>query len=115
VNAAEPALRTSETNSGEPATLPEPRTSATKNGEPMAFERQAVSIYAAINGYLNGVAVERVPEFEEKLLAFLDANAPEIAESIKRAQDIAPQTEEELKTQLKKFTESHQDLFANNK
>ena len=86
-----------------------------KNGEPMAFERQAVSIYAAINGYLNGVAVERVPEFEEKLLAFLDANAPEIAESIKRAQDIAPQTEEELKTQLKKFTESHQDLFANNK
>src|SRR3989339_27453 len=57
-----------------------------KNGEPMAFERQAVSIYAAINAYLNGVAVERVPEFEEKLLAFLDANAPEIAESIKRAQ-----------------------------
>jgi len=86
-----------------------------KNGEPMAFERQAVSIFAAVNGYLAKVAVERVPEFEEKLLAFLDANAPEIMESIRRAQDIAPQTEAELKTQLKKFTESHLDLFANGK
>ena len=86
-----------------------------KNGEPMAFELQAISIFAAVNGYLANVAVERVPEFEEKFLAFLDANAPEIAESIKRAHDIAPQTEEELKTQLKKFTDSHPDLFTNNK
>ena len=29
-----------------------------------------------------------------------------------RAKDIAPQTEEELKVQLKKFEETHPDLFS---
>jgi len=86
-----------------------------KNGEPMPFERQSVSIYAAVNSYLQKVAVEKVPEFEEKLLAFLDANAPEVLESIQRSRDIVEQTEEELKTQLRKFTDSHPDLFENNK
>src|SRR3990167_5026299 len=82
-----------------------------KNGNPMAFERQAVVIYAAVNGYLEKVAVNRVGEFEEKFLNFLDSSAPEVLESIAKAKDIVAQTEEELKTQLKKFEETHPDLF----
>jgi F-type H+/Na+-transporting ATPase subunit alpha len=84
-----------------------------KNGSPMAFERQTVSIYAAVNGYLGGVPVERVPEFEEKFLTFLDASAPAVLESIARSRDLATQTEEELKVQLKKFQETHPDLVGN--
>jgi F-type H+-transporting ATPase subunit alpha len=83
-----------------------------KNGQPMAFERQAIIIYAAVNNYLSEVRVDRVPEYEEKLLAFLDSSAPSVAESIARARDIAPQTEEELKVQLNKFRETHPDLFV---
>ena len=82
-----------------------------KNGAPMAFERQAVVIYAAINGYLEKVAVERVPEFEEKLLAFLDSNAPKLLQSVESVRDLTPQIEEELKTQLGKFQETHAMLF----
>lgn len=78
-----------------------------KNGQPMAFERQAVAIYASVNGYLSGVPVDKVPEFEEKFLAHLDAERPEVLESIARARDIAAQTEEELKEQLQKFTKIH--------
>jgi len=83
-----------------------------KNGAPMAFERAAVVIYAAVNGYLERVPVAKVGEFEEKFLTFLDSSAPTILESIARARDLAAQTEEELKTQLKKFEETHPALYA---
>ena len=82
-----------------------------KNAAPMPFERQAVVIYAAVNGYLEKVPVARVGEFEEKFLAFLESSAKEVFESIAKAKDIASQTEEELKLQLKKFEETHPDLF----
>lgn len=81
-----------------------------KGSAPMGFERQAVVIYAAVNGYLAKVPLERVSEFEEKLLAFLDANAPAVLESVARAKEMASQTEEELKVQLNKFVDTHPDL-----
>jgi len=83
-----------------------------KNGAPMGFERQAVVLYAAVGGYLAKVAVARVPEFEEKLLAFLDANAPQVLESIAREKNITEQIEQELKTQLHALVETHPDLFT---
>ncbi len=83
-----------------------------RNGQPMAFERQAVIIYSAVNGYLAKVPVDRVPEFEEKFLAYLDSSAPAVLESIARARELAQQTEEELKSQLHKFMDTHPDLFA---
>jgi len=78
-----------------------------KNGQPLPFEHQAIVIYSAVNGYLEAVPVERVPEYEGKLLDFLSAQAPAIAQSIARARDIAPQTEAELKLQLEKFAQTH--------
>ena len=78
-----------------------------KNGNPLPFERQAVAIYAAVNGYLADVAVAKVPEFEEKFLNFLEAERPEVLGNIASARDIAAQTEEELKIQLAKFVETH--------
>ncbi len=78
-----------------------------KNGEPLPFERQAVVIYAAVNGYLAKVPVEKVPEFEAKFLAHLDAERPEVLSSIAKARDMVNQTEAEIKTQLEKFISLH--------
>ncbi len=83
-----------------------------KNGEPMPFEQQAVSIYTAVNGYLAKVPVAKVNEYEAKMLAFLQAEAPAVLESIARARDMVSQTEAELKEQLNAFKESHPDLFV---
>ena len=83
-----------------------------KNGHPMGFERQAVVLYAAVGGYLAKVAVARVPGFEEKLRAFLDANAPQVLESIAREKNVTEQIEQELKTQLHALVETHPDLFT---
>jgi F-type H+-transporting ATPase subunit alpha len=82
-----------------------------KNGAPMSFAQQAVVIYAAVHGYLARVAVARAGEYEQKLLAFLEAEAPAVFESIMRSRDLAAQTEEELKVQLKKFEDTHPDLY----
>jgi len=82
-----------------------------KNAWPLAFYEQAIIIYAAVNGYLAKVAVERVGEYESKLLAFLESNGKEILESIERSRDLASQTEAELKVELQKFEETHPDLF----
>ncbi|MBI4085125.1 MAG: F0F1 ATP synthase subunit alpha [Candidatus Liptonbacteria bacterium] len=83
-----------------------------KNGEPIPFEKQTVSIYAAVNGYLEKVPVERVGEFEEKLLSFLDADAPAILKNIHDSKELSEKTENDLKAELKKFTETHHHLFS---
>jgi len=81
-----------------------------KNAQPIAFERQAVIIYTAVNGYLSGTPVERVPEFEEKFLAFLDSNAGDVLPGIREVKDITPELEEKLKAALKQFAETHTDI-----
>ncbi len=78
-----------------------------KNGAPMAFERQAVIIFAAINGYLAKVPLEKVGEFESGFLDHLDTNRPEVLESIRRSKDIVSQTEAELKAQLEAYLKNH--------
>ncbi len=83
-----------------------------KNGVPMPFERQAVVIYAAVNGYLAKVDVGRVPEWEEKFLAFLDAQDGAVLDSIASERDISEQTEGELKKSLTKFGETHPALYS---
>jgi F-type H+-transporting ATPase subunit alpha len=81
-----------------------------RNGTPMGFEYQAISIYASVNGYLERVAVESVPLYEEKLLAYIEAEYPEILKSIRESKLIAEQTEEHLKQALGSFAETHPDL-----
>ncbi len=81
-----------------------------KNGAPMPFEVQAVVIYSAVQGYLARVAADRVPEFEEKLLAFLDASAKELLPGIRAAKEITAPLEEQLKAALNQFLDTHPDL-----
>ncbi|MDP1849885.1 MAG: hypothetical protein Q8K79_19020 [Solirubrobacteraceae bacterium] len=49
---------------------------------PMAVEEQVVVIYAATNGYIDRVAVDRVPEFHQALVARLRAENAEVLEKI---------------------------------
>jgi F-type H+-transporting ATPase subunit alpha len=84
-----------------------------KNGAPMAFERQAVTIYAAVNGHLAAVPVDAVPEFEEKFLTFLDSDYKDLLPTIASSREISEDSEQTLKAALEKFKETHRDLFNN--
>jgi F-type H+-transporting ATPase subunit alpha len=83
-----------------------------KNGAPIAFERQSVIIYSAVNGYLAEVAVERVPEFEEKFLTFLDSEYKALLPEIAKSREMSESSENTLKAALEKFKEVQRDLFV---
>ncbi len=73
---------------------------------PMPVEKQVIILYAAINGYMDDVAVDKVGDFEASLLTFLDASHPEVSQAIAREKEISAATEEALKAAIEEFKQS---------
>ena len=73
---------------------------------PMSVEKQVLILYAAINGYLDDIAVEQVGAFETNFHRFMEANHPEIGETIAREKDVSAETEEALKAAIGDFKQS---------
>jgi len=71
--------------------------------EPMRLDRQVMIIYAATNGYLDDVPIEKVRAFETAFLKFMDASHPEVGEKILSARVIEPETEGALKKAIQEF------------
>ena len=65
--------------------------------QPMPVERQVVSIFAGINGYINKVPVSDVSRYEKELLAYLDSTHPDVLELIRTKKALT----DEVKTRLK--------------
>jgi len=74
---------------------------------PVPMERQVIILYAAINGYLDDVGVEKVSAFETGLQAFVESSHPEIGSAIARSKELAEDTEEALKAAIQEFKQSH--------
>jgi F-type H+-transporting ATPase subunit alpha len=87
---------------------------ALKQGKhvPQGFEWQVVTIYAAVNGMLEGVMINRVTEFEKKFFACIESEASDMIEDIRIKKDITPDTENRLKEVFRMFKDSHPDLFT---
>ena len=73
---------------------------------PMPVEKQVIILYAAINGYVDDVAVDKVGDFESALLTFLEASHPEVSQAIAREKEISAATEEALKAAIEEFKQS---------
>jgi F-type H+-transporting ATPase subunit alpha len=74
-----------------------------KKNAPIPFERQAVVIYAATNGFFDTFAPERMSEVEEKFLAFMDREAKNVLDAVKKEKAFSEETEKRLKEALSKF------------
>jgi F-type H+-transporting ATPase subunit alpha len=70
---------------------------------PMLIEKQVMILYAAINGYIDDVPVEKVIAFEVNFQQFMEANHPEVGKSIVKDKDITAKTEKALKAALEEF------------
>ncbi len=70
---------------------------------PMPNERQVVILYAAVNGYLDDVAVERLGAFETEFLKFVDVNYAEMKQSIAKTKELSKEAEEKLKAAIQQF------------
>jgi len=70
---------------------------------PMPLAQESMVLYAATQGYMDDIAVERVQAFESEFLEYVDSNNPEIGRSITETGDITDENEEALKKALDDF------------
>ncbi|MBX6395860.1 MAG: F0F1 ATP synthase subunit alpha [Alicyclobacillaceae bacterium] len=74
--------------------------------QPMPVERQVVSLWTVVNGYLDDIPVSAVSRFESEFLAYVDANYPQIYKSIVETKDLTDDTVALLKEAVAKFKET---------
>ena len=70
---------------------------------PMSTEKQVLIMYAAVNGYLDDVAVDQISGFETDFHRFVEANHPEIISILAKEKDISDTTEESIKAAVTEF------------
>jgi len=73
---------------------------------PLKVEEQVVSIFAGVNGYLDGIAVTDVTRFEEQYLADMRGKHADILATIASEQKLTDETTAKLKSILEAFAKS---------
>jgi F-type H+-transporting ATPase subunit alpha len=72
---------------------------------PLPVEEQIVSIFAAINGFLDSIETDKIKSFEEELLTYIKEKNKEILESISKEGDISEETDKKLRKTIEEFKE----------
>jgi F-type H+/Na+-transporting ATPase subunit alpha len=72
--------------------------------QPLAVEKQVAIIYAASNGFLDGIAVEQVRDYETGLYQFLETRHPEVLRGIAEKKQIDDEIKAAVTDALKAFT-----------
>ncbi len=71
--------------------------------QPMALDKQVMSLFAVTNGYLESVPVDQVKNWEREMHTYMDANHPEIGQSIMRNKQITDDLIDSLRLALEDF------------
>ncbi|URN96055.1 MAG: F0F1 ATP synthase subunit alpha [Candidatus Pristimantibacillus lignocellulolyticus] len=71
--------------------------------QPMPVEKQVVSIYSAVKGHLDDIAIEDILRFEHEFHAFLDSSRPEVLASIRDTKDLVADNEKALVDAINTF------------
>lgn len=74
---------------------------------PLAVEEQVFVIYAGTRGYLDGIPVDQVNDYEARLLDDVRANGQDILDKIRDEQKLDEALEEKMKAFLEAFTKSY--------
>jgi F-type H+-transporting ATPase subunit alpha len=73
---------------------------------PLPVEKQVLIVFAGTNGYVDKLPVESLKEFESELYRYVDENAPDIWEDIRKTRDLGDETKKKVEKALKAFTKS---------
>src|SRR5689334_19761796 len=71
--------------------------------KPMPIEQQVTVIFAATQGYLDDVPVNRVQEFQNAFLSYVDASASDVRKDLAEKRELSEDIENRLKTALGDF------------
>ncbi|MGI6751627.1 MAG: F0F1 ATP synthase subunit alpha [Anaerovoracaceae bacterium] len=72
---------------------------------PIKVEHQIMLIYAATNGFMTDIPLDKVQEFEKEFYDFMDTQYAEIGKSIRETGKLEGDLEENLKAAIQKFKE----------
>ncbi|KKS45178.1 MAG: ATP synthase subunit alpha [Parcubacteria group bacterium GW2011_GWA2_42_18] len=72
---------------------------------PMAVEKQIVSLFALTKGYMDDVLLEKIHDFESRLLNYLDTNAKDFYDEVRKTGTFSEKAEERLKQAIISFKE----------
>lgn len=70
---------------------------------PVPVEHQVVILYSVMNGYLSDVPVERIKDFEEEFMLYIDNNHPKIFEEIRETKDLTEETISGINKAIEEF------------
>ena len=73
--------------------------------EPMSMEQQVTSIYSGTRGYLDKYPVEKVSEYEQRLLEFIEQKHSYIFEELGDKKEITDELDEKMKKAVSEFDE----------
>ena len=71
--------------------------------KPVPVAHQVMIFYAAVNGYLKGLDVEKVHVFEHDFYEFMDAHYPQVGKSIVETGDLKDDKETMLRQAIEEF------------
>lgn len=74
--------------------------------QPLAVEKQVVSLYIAIKGYLDDIPVQDIQRFEQQFHVYLEHNEQNIYQTICKTKDLGPDIEEALIAAVTTFKKS---------
>lgn len=71
--------------------------------QPVSLPNEVMILYAATNGFLDDVPVEKIRAFESAFQRYMDASHPDIGRKIADSKDIDGETEKVLKSAIEDF------------
>jgi F-type H+-transporting ATPase subunit alpha len=74
--------------------------------EPMPVENQVIILFATLNGYLDDVPINKVREFESKLLTSIKSTNAELVNKLAKEKNFDDKMESEMKEAIADFKKS---------
>ncbi|MEF2968181.1 F0F1 ATP synthase subunit alpha [Paenibacillus sp. M1] len=71
--------------------------------QPLPVEEQVISLYTAVKGYLDDIALGDVRRFEAEFLSFVKSQHDDVLQSIRDTKDLVADNETKLKEAIEKF------------
>ncbi|ANS76143.1 ATP synthase subunit alpha [Paenibacillus yonginensis] len=71
--------------------------------QPLPVEKQVISLYTAVKGYLDEIPVGDIRRFEAEFLSFVENQHGEVLQSIRDTKDLTAENETALKEVIEKF------------
>jgi F-type H+-transporting ATPase subunit alpha len=71
--------------------------------QPLPVEKQVIIIYAANNGFLDDVPVERVRDYESELMKYMDARGAQVLATLGEKRELTDELKGQLNQALKEF------------